>query len=141
MKIELAVNPNDADLKMLSEGIKLFNQEHLPDDVVFEPDNRFAVFAKDSEGKVVGGIRANAFWNYCILELVWISKKARGQGVGCQLLAKAESHCRDLGCEYIRTETVSFQAKPFYEKMGFRVFGELEDYPKGHKTYCVVKKL
>ena len=141
MKIELAVSPDDADLKIINEGIKSYNQEYLPGEVVFEPDTRFAVFAKNSEGKVVGGIRANAFWNYCILELVWISKDARGLGVGRQLLAKMESHCRDLGCEYIRTETVSFQARPFYEKMGFRVFGELEDYPKGHTTYCVVKKL
>jgi GNAT superfamily N-acetyltransferase len=141
VQIELATTPDDADLKTISEGIQSFNQEHLPDDVVFEPDTRFAVFARDDDGKVVGGIRANAFWNYCILELVWISKEARGDRVGSQLMAKVESHCCDLGFEYIRTETVSFQAKPFYEKLGFRVFGELADYPKGHTTYCLVKKL
>ncbi|WP_209349437.1 GNAT family N-acetyltransferase [Pontixanthobacter sp. CEM42] len=141
MKIELAANPDDADLKVISEGIKSFNQQHLPDDVVFEPDTRFAVFAKDDGGKVVGGIRANAYWNYCILELVWISDDARGQRVGSQLMAAVESHCRTLGFEYIRTETLSFQAKPFYEKLGFKVFGELVDYPKGHTTYCLVKKL
>lgn len=141
MRIELAITPDDADLKVMSDGIKSFNQKHLPDAVVFEPDTRFAVFAKDDDGTVLGGIRANAFWNYCILELVWISEDARGMRVGSRLMAEAEKHCRELGFEYVRTETVSFQAKPFYEKLGYRVFGELADYPKGHTTYCLVKKL
>jgi hypothetical protein len=41
----------------------------------------------------------------------------------------------------MRTETLSFQARPFYEKLGYKLFGELVDYPKGHTTYCLVKKL
>ncbi len=139
--IELARSPSEVDLAVMSDGIKAFNQQHLPDSVVFEPDTRFAVFARNSAGEVVGGIRANAYWNYCLLELVWISEEARGMRVGSQLMAKVEEHCRALGFEYIRTETVSFQAKPFYEKLGYDVYGELADFPKGHTTYCLVKRL
>lgn len=141
MTIELDQSPSAADLAVMSEGIKAFNQEHLPDAVVFEPDTRFAVFARNAAGEVVGGIRCNAYWNYCLLELVWISEEARGKQVGSQLMAKVEDHCRALGFEYIRTETVSFQAKPFYEKLGYSVYGELADFPKGHTTYCLVKRL
>jgi ribosomal protein S18 acetylase RimI-like enzyme len=54
---------------------------------------------------------------------------------------EAEVYARDLGFEYVRTETLDFQARPFYEKQGFEVYGELKDYPKGHTTYCLVKKL
>jgi len=139
--IELTTSPDQADLDVMSDGIKSFNQQHLPDEVVFEPDTRFAVFARNAAGKVVGGIRANGYWNYCLLELVWISHEARGMRIGTQLMAAVEDHCRALGFEYIRTETVSFQAKPFYEKLGYDVYGELADFPKGHTTYCLVKRL
>jgi GNAT superfamily N-acetyltransferase len=141
MKIELAKSPSRDDLDTISQGIKSFNEEHMPDELVHEPDTRFAVFAKDERGNVVGGIRATAFWNYCIIELLWLSEATRGKGIGSRLINETETYAREKGFQYIRTETLEFQAKPFYEKLGYEVFGELEDYPKGHTTYCLVKEL
>ncbi len=113
----------------------------MPDVVVFKDDTKFAVFAKDVNGKVLAGIRATAFWNYCIIELLWLANETRGLGIGSQLISAAEDYAKSKGFNYLRTETLSFQAKPFYEKLGFKVFGELPDYPKGHTTYCLVKAL
>lgn len=141
MNIVINSSPNKDDLKTISEGIQSFNQQHLPDDVVFEKDTKFAVFAKDESGNVLGGIRANAFWNYCIIELLWLSEEVRGEGVGRQLMVATETFAKAQGFNYLRTETLNFQAKPFYEKLGFTVFGELPDYPKGCTTYCLVKAL
>lgn len=141
MKIVVTTSPNKEDLKTLSKGIGSFNQGYLPDDVGFEKDTKFAVFAKDEQGKILGGIRANAFWNYCIIELLWLSKDSRGLGVGTKLMNANEKFAKEHGFNYVRTETLSFQAKPFYEKLGFKVFGELPDYPKGHTTYCLIKAL
>ncbi|UTM59109.1 GNAT family N-acetyltransferase [Photobacterium sp. CCB-ST2H9] len=141
MNIEVTDNPNKNDLEVISKGIQSFNQQHMPDEVVFEPDTKFAAFAKDENGKVLGGIRATGFWNYCILELLWLSVETRGKGVGNKLMDAAEHFAKEKGFQYIRTETLSFQAKPFYEKRGYKVFGELPDYPKGHTTYCLVKEL
>ncbi|WP_312553272.1 GNAT family N-acetyltransferase [Empedobacter brevis] len=141
MDIELTSTPKKEDLKAISEGIKSYNQNYLPDNVVFENDIRFAVFAKDKKGKVIGGIRACAFWNYCIIELLWLSEETRGLGIGRKLMKAAEEFALDKGFRYMRTETLSFQARPFYEKLGYRVYGELPDYPKGHTTYCLVKEL
>ncbi|KXX70685.1 N-acetyltransferase [Flammeovirga sp. SJP92] len=141
MKIEVTSNPKAEDLKTISEGIQSYNQEYISNEVVFEQDTKFAVFVKDNQGNVLGGIRACAFWNYCIIELLWISKEARGMGVGSQLISSAERYAIENGFEYMRTETLSFQARPFYEQQGYKVYGELADYPKGHTTYCLVKKL
>lgn len=141
MNIEVTTAPNKKDLETISKGIQSYNQKYISDDVVFEPDTKFAAFAKDENGKVVGGIRAVAFWNYCILELLWLSDETRGQGVGSKLMDAAENFAKEKGFGYMRTETLSFQAKPFYEKRGYKVFGELPDYPNGHVTYCLVKEL
>lgn len=141
MDIEITTSPNTHDLETISKGIQSFNQKYISDDVVFEPDTKFAAFAKDEYGKVIGGVRATAFWNYCILELLWLSDETRGRGIGNKLMDTAEDFAKKNGFRYMRTETLSFQAKPFYEKRGYRVFGELPDYPKGHVTYCLVKEL
>ena len=141
MNVELTSSPSKKDLKTISEGIQSFNKKHLPDEIVFEEDIRFAVFAKDDSGKVLGGIRATAFWDYCIIELLWLSEEVRGSGVGSMLMKCAEDYAIENGFKYMRTETLSFQAKPFYEKSGYKVFGELPNYPEGHTTYCLVKEL
>ncbi|MCP3670018.1 MAG: GNAT family N-acetyltransferase [Gammaproteobacteria bacterium] len=141
MNLVVTTSPSQEDLKALSAGIRSYNKDYLPDEVGFEKDTKFAVVAKDKDGEVLGGIRANAFWNYCTIELLWLSKKARGSGLGSNLMASAEKFAKDKGFGYMRTETTSFQAKPFYEKLGYRVFGELPDCPKGHATYCLVKEL
>ena len=141
MEISVTTSPTKEDLKTLSDGIGSYNQGYLPDEVGFEKDTKFAVIAKDDTGKVLGGIRANAFWNYCIIELLWLSKESRGLGLGTQLIESAENFAKEKGFGYMRTETLSFQARPFYEKLGYKLFGELHDYPKGHTTYCLVKEL
>ena len=141
MKIELAQSPSKSDLDTISQGIKSFNEEHMPNELAHEQDTKFAVFAKDDSGDVVGGIRATAFWNYCIIELLWLSEATRGKGIGSKLIIETEAYAREKGFQYIRTETLEFQAKPFYEKLGYEVYGELDNYPKGHTTYCLVKEL
>ena len=141
MKVELSLSPAAEDLKTISKGIESFNENHMPKEVVYEPDLRFAVFARDESGKIIGGIRANAFWNYCIIELLWLSKAARGSGIGTQMMNRAEAFARESGFEYARTETLDFQAKSVYQNLGYEVYGELRDYPKGHSTFCLVKRL
>lgn len=141
MIIEVTSSPSKENLKTISEGIQIFNQAYIPDEVVFEEDTKFAVFAKDENGNVQGGIRASAFWNYCIIELLWLSPGTRGSGIGAKLMAAAENYALEKGFKYVRTETLGFQARPFYEKLGYKVFGELSDHPKGHTTYCLVKEL
>ena len=141
MNIELVTEPTKEDLHTISQGIQSFNQGHMPDKVVFESDTRFAAFARNENNEVVGGIRATAFWNYCIIELLWLSETTRGSGIGSKLMAQVESYAKSKGFQYIRTETLDFQAKGFYEKLGYQVFGQLPNCPKGHTTYCLKKDL
>lgn len=141
MKIELATEPTKKDLETISQGIQSYNKAHMPDEVVFEPDTRFAVFVRNENNEVVGGVRATAFWNYCIVELLWLSEETRGSGIGSKLMAQVESYAKSKGFQYIRAETLDFQAKGFYEKLGYTVFGQLPDCPKGHITYCLAKGL
>ena len=141
MKIELTLKPTKKDLEIISQGIKSFNQVRMPDEVVFEPDTKFSAFVRNENNAVVGGVRATAFWNYCIVELLWLSEEIRGSGIGSNLMDQVESYAKSKGFQYIRTDTLDFQAKGFYENLGYKVYGQLLDCPKGHTTYCLTKVL
>ena len=63
------------------------------------------------------------------IEWLWIDDAARG-GTGRDVMALAESHAVIQGCTKAHLDTFNFQARGFYEKLGYTVFGTLE-YPNG----------
>ncbi len=52
-----------------------------------------------------------------------------------------ESAARERGCRYSHLDTFSFQARPFYEGLGYEVFATLDDYPPGHQRFFMKKAL
>eukprot|EP00927_Polykrikos_kofoidii_P073185 TRINITY_DN69256_c0_g1_i1.p1 TRINITY_DN69256_c0_g1~~TRINITY_DN69256_c0_g1_i1.p1 ORF type:complete len:226 (-),score=28.14 TRINITY_DN69256_c0_g1_i1:135-812(-) len=54
------------------------------------------------------------------LERIVVGAKARGKGVGTQLLDWVDNKCRDRGCERVKLEVVSGNpAKKLYERHGY----------------------
>jgi GNAT superfamily N-acetyltransferase len=60
---------------------------------------------------------------------------------GSQLLNEIEQLAKEKGCRLICLDTFSFQAPGFYKKHGYKVFGVLEDHPKGFNQYFLEKRL
>lgn len=76
-----------------------------------------------SELVLLGIIVLSNFFSY-------LKKKNRGVGVDQKLIDATEKFALEKGFNFVLTETLSFQARPFYEKNGHKIFGELPDYPK-----------
>ena len=49
----------------------------------------------------------------------------RGRGIGTDLLRRAEAEALVRGCHGAWLDTFEFQARGFYERLGYRCFGEL----------------
>jgi hypothetical protein len=56
-------------------------------------------------------------------------------------MKRAETYAIEHCCTDAFLDTFSFQARPFYEKLGYRVFGTLENHPAGLHHYFMTKKL
>jgi GNAT superfamily N-acetyltransferase len=97
------------------------------------------IFAKDEENKVVGGIIGDVFGNYVYVAQLWVTESLRNKGHGTRLLNMLEEEATKLGCGYAHTDTYSFEARPFYERNGYELFGMLDDYVKGHGK-CFLRK-
>ncbi len=92
------------------------------------------------EGQPVGGLLGYTNWEWLFVKILWVTQELRGSGVGRQLLLAAEAEARQRGCRHAHLDTFSFQALGFYERLGYRVFGQLEDYPVGHTRYFLQKR-
>lgn len=56
-------------------------------------------------------------------------------------LEEVENDAKSKGAKLIHLDTFDFQAKEFYEKQGYIVFGILENCPEKHYRYYLKKVL
>jgi GNAT superfamily N-acetyltransferase len=68
-------------------------------------------------------------------------KRCGGTGLGRQMLLQAEQEAIARGCRGAWLDTYSFQARRFHERLGYAVFGILNDYPPGQKRIFLHKVL
>lgn len=98
-----------------------------------------AYFVKRPDGEVLGGVLAQVWGGWLHVGHLWVAEPLRKSGYGSRLLAAAEDYARRHNCVGAHLETYSFQARPFYERSGYEVHGELKDYPPGHTKYFLRK--
>ena len=96
--------------------------------------------ARDAEG-VVGGLIGHTRWSWLYVAKLWVHERARGRGVGTKLLSAAEDVARSRGCTDASLDTFEYQARPFYEKLGYELFGTLDGYPPGYRQFYLRKTL
>ena len=99
----------------------------------------FVLLAPDQQ--IVGGVIAETHWGWLYINLMFVNEELRGQGYGHQLLILAEEEARRRGAKHAYLDTFSFQAPEFYQKHGYQVFGELQDFPPGQQRYYLRKDL
>jgi GNAT superfamily N-acetyltransferase len=89
------------------------------------PDNRdFALLiTAPGETAVLGGLWAQSRWGAFYVDMIVVPEALRGTGVGTDLMTRAETEARARGCHLMWLDTYAFQARPFYERLGFEVFG------------------
>ena len=96
----------------------------------------------DDNGKIIAGCVARMYyWKIAYIDTLWVDEKYRDNGLGSKLLAEVEKTAKDKGCYLIHLDTFDFQAKEFYQKRGYKVFGVLEGCPKSHCRYYLKKTI
>ena len=122
---------------IIGGGISAYNDQHGGDS-----KGQLLCFVLQGPGEeVVGGVIGETHWDWLYINLMWIREDLRKQGYGKRLLELAEDEARKRGAKNAYLDTFSFQAPEFYHKYGYRVFGELKDFPAGHQRYYCRKEL
>ena len=120
---------------IIGGGINEFNNQQAG-----ESNGKMLCYLLETDGKeVVGGVIGETHWDWLYINLMWIREDLRGRGYGKQLLELAEEEARKRGAKNAYLDTFSFQAPGFYKKLGYQVFGELQDFPEGHQRYTCRK--
>jgi GNAT superfamily N-acetyltransferase len=138
-KITLTDSPDNNVLKVISELLKQFNEvrsglsnDYLPLTIVLsDPDT----------DETIGGLVGWTSSSYLFVNLLYLPETVRGMGLGRRLMTQAEEEAVRRGCHGVWLDTFSFQARGFYERLGYSLFGSIDNYPPGHSRFFFKKTL
>jgi GNAT superfamily N-acetyltransferase len=135
LELSQELDPSDADRQVLLSGLTAFNEAHAP----ASDATSLTFFLRDAAGVIRGGLLAEAAWAWLHIRIVWVAEDCRGRGCGRRLVEAAEGVARERGCRGAHLSTFEFQARAFYQRLGYGIFGVLEDCPPGSARYYMRK--
>jgi GNAT superfamily N-acetyltransferase len=135
LQLSLEPDASSEDIAVVQAGLRAFNVARIGDPL----EEAVRIFLRDDERRIVGGLLGHIRWRWLYVAKLWVDDAHRGEGWGRELLQAAELQAFVRGCIGSYLDTFEYQARPFYEKLGYSVFGTLEGYPPGYRQYHLVK--
>ena len=132
-----AADPTPAQREAILAPLRVYNVREGGDPGL----SSLALMLTDGNGVEVGGLWGKISYDWLFIELLAVPDAHRGEGHGEALMRQAEAHARAQGCVGIWLDTYAFQAPRFYEKLGYAVFGQLDDHPRGQSRFFLQKRL
>lgn len=96
---------------------------------------------KDND-EIIAGINAYIYcWGIMYIDALFVAEAYRHKQLGTYLTNKVEQEAKALGTTLSNLTTFDYQAKDFYMKQGYEIFGILENCPPNHNLYFLKKAL
>lgn len=140
MKVKISKKHKHADKNKLNHQLYEYNLKHFPEDLRGRYEE-IQLYVEDDEGTVRGGLLGEICWNWLEIHTLMMDEELRGSGYGSKLLVEAEQMASEKDCDFIKVDTLSFQALDFYKKHGYREFGVLEHVGRDFKHHYLMKEL
>ncbi len=136
-ELRIETEPASQDTQFLDDQINAYNVEQTG----IRDGTLVACFVRDNAHQILAGIYGWTWGGCCEIRYLWVHPDLRGRGLGRRLLLAAEQEARSRGCTQVVLDTHSFQAPGFYERLGYVVFGIVQDYPYHHQKIYLKKSL
>lgn len=128
--------PLEADRLAILTPLIAFNDAHTLRGSV----GPLAVLIKDHSSTTIGGLWGFTSFDWLQIELLFVPEARRGASIGTRIVQMAETLAAERGCIGASLDTYSFQARGFYEKLGYTLMGTIPDCPPGGARHFLQKR-
>jgi ribosomal protein S18 acetylase RimI-like enzyme len=135
LRIQTSLEPSAQDIDFLYQGI----YEEALRKKGMRPNQPFGFFLKDDNGQTVGGLNGFCYYGCLYMDQLYIAEPYRGQGWGTKLVKMAESFGAEQKCTIFTVTTMDWEARSFYEKLGYVVIFTMTGYENDSKMYVLRK--
>lgn len=138
LQFEVTSQPDDEAVDRIRLGLSAFNASQLGT----AERTPLLVVVRDRPGRaVMGGLTGYTAWHWLHVERLWLPDGRRGRGVGESVLARAEVEALRRGCMGAWLDTLNPHASALYQRLGYSVFGTIENFLLGRPRWFVQKQL
>lgn len=130
-------HPRSQDAQTIIDGLVHYNTEMAGD----SQNTPLSVIVRNENDEIIGGLLGRTYWSWLHINTIWVKERYRGKGIGEKLIESAEKEAVDRGCRCSFLDTFDFQAKLFYQKIGYEVISVIDDWPDGHRRIFMKKHL
>ena len=144
-------DPRRADVVALIKALNAYDETlyppeanyHLSADELYSPDIIFLVARHHGEAVGMIGLWLRRDWQLGEVKRMFVSPKARGQGLAGKMLSRIEQLARDHKFSRLVLETgpQNLEALKVYDRVGFTRRGPFADYPDGPYSVFMEKSL
>lgn len=138
---DLVVAPTadlDQSLETLHEWLIADTEKRMGDKVPVYNKTPFGVDICDKKsGKSIGGCLYETLWSELRINALAIEPEQRRQGLGKLVLEDMQTMAKEAKCDHLAADVMSYQPLVFFEKLGFKSFGEQKNFlfPGVRKVY------
>ena len=133
--IQASLNPSLEDTDFLTHGLS----QEAAKKKGMRPIQSYGFFLKNDKGQTVGGVCGFCYYGCLYIDDLYIEASYRGQGWGHKLIEAAESFGRDQKCTIFTVNTMDWEARDFYEKLGYSVEFARKGYENNSTLYFLRK--
>ncbi len=136
MEFQVEDHPDPRDIEFLEAQIR----REASDAMGLGEEAELAIFVREG-GRIVAGVSGWTWGDCCEVQSLWVEPDHRGRWLGPRLLAAAEAEAAARGCTQTIHFTWDFQARRFYEWLGYELVGRVEGFPSGADVLWYRKRL
>ncbi len=97
----------------------------------------YTIFVTSNKDKIIAGAIGHILGykhigKSCKVSTVWVDENHRNKGLGKKIMDEVSTYATNKKCKNIHLETYEWQAKPFYEKCGFKMVAVAPNVQKMH---------
>lgn len=131
------VNPSSEKITEIRSKLQEYNSKYFE----IEDKTTVVIDERNYNNEIIGGIVFTIVGRWLEVDFLWVHEEYRKSGLGSKLLQEAEKIAMNEQCNIGFVNTLSFQAKPFYEKHGYEVKYVQKNYPIVNSRYFMEKEL
>ena len=136
LTLKYAQSLNDDELSYVEEGFSKLAFEARG----ISPLENFCINYYDHE-QLVATVFGIIYYGSMYIDTLFVDESYRGQHLGTELMQKAEDLALERSCKFITITTMDWEARDFYEKLGYKFEYERTGYMNGAVLYGLKKDL
>ncbi|MBS0287557.1 MAG: GNAT family N-acetyltransferase [Proteobacteria bacterium] len=128
------------EIDWVESQINNYNRELL--DFPGEPETLMNYYIKDNDEVIAGINSCFYFGEFLWINVLFVKEQYRGKGIGKLLLSKVEDIAKAKGAKLSHLHAFEFDnVKEFYLRLGYEIYGVMDDCPAKFKHYFFKKHL